>query len=483
MAVIALSLQFDTLTLEKLPIQLAIQQERLIKKNDAELMNVQEKPTNLAPIRSKNFKKKSDGKFKDNFAGTLRTQGTVVKCYRCGKPGYIKKNCMTKFSNKKDNKSQNNKNKGKDHENYNEEVICVVSECLFADGDLTGWWVDSGATRHIAKTKEDMIHMENLSPGMQKVYMGNNSYCDVMGVGTYRLNVDGTSIILTEVLYVPSMRRNLVSVPALTGKCFEVRFVSEKVTVGKHGRTMFDEKYVKEHGMFKLNEMNKSSNSAYIDCAMNVSTNLWHERLGHVSINKMKTLAQQGIIPDINVNDFTKCKACLYGKMTRKPFPSEVIRATDLLEIIHTDICGHFRVQTHSGKLYFITFIDDFSRFGYIYLIKYKSEALEKFKEYKYEVERQLGKNIKVIRSDRGGEYTSNEFLEHCKDLEINSQRTMPRIPQQNGVAERCNRTLLNMVRSMLAGAQLPKVFWGEAVLTAMYTINRVPCKAVPTTP
>ncbi|KAF3781007.1 hypothetical protein EJ110_NYTH37601 [Nymphaea thermarum] len=129
-------------------------QERLTKRNDAELMNVQEKPTNLAPIRSKDFKKKSDGKFKCNFAGTQRTQGTIVKCYRCGKPEHIKKNCRSKFPNKKDNKSQNNKNNGKDLEDYNKEVICVVSECLFADGDLTGWWVDSRVTRHIAKQKK-----------------------------------------------------------------------------------------------------------------------------------------------------------------------------------------------------------------------------------------------------------------------------------------------------------------------------------------
>ncbi|KAF3792772.1 Retrovirus-related Pol polyprotein from transposon TNT 1-94 [Nymphaea thermarum] len=137
---------------------------------------------------------------------------------RCGKSGHIKKNCRTKFPSKKGNNSQGNYNRRKPQEDSDREVICVVSECLFADGDLTGWWVDSGATHHIAKTKEGVIHMENLSLKTHKVYMGNNSYCDVMGIGTYRLNVGGTSVVLNEVLYVPSMRRNLVSVPALTGK-------------------------------------------------------------------------------------------------------------------------------------------------------------------------------------------------------------------------------------------------------------------------
>ncbi|KAF3790622.1 hypothetical protein EJ110_NYTH16182 [Nymphaea thermarum] len=156
------------------------------------------------------------GKFEGNFAGTQRTQGTVVKCYRCGKPGHINKNCKTKFQNK------NNNN----------------------DKDMTGWWVDSVATRHITKTKEYVICMEDLSSG-HKVYMGNNSYCDIMGVGSYQLNVGDISVVLNEVLYVPSMRRNLVSVPALTGKGFEVRFVPKKVTMGKkHGRTMFDGKYI-----------------------------------------------------------------------------------------------------------------------------------------------------------------------------------------------------------------------------------------------
>ncbi|KAF3778403.1 hypothetical protein EJ110_NYTH43610 [Nymphaea thermarum] len=150
-----MSVQFDSLTLEKLPLQLALQQQRLNKRNRAELMIVQEKPVGShVPVKPKQFKNRNDGKFKGNFAGTKKSQGTVVKCYRCGKPGHIRKNCRTKFTNMKDNKGQGNYNRRKPQEDSDKEVICVVSECMFADGDLTGWWVDSGATRHIAKTKE-----------------------------------------------------------------------------------------------------------------------------------------------------------------------------------------------------------------------------------------------------------------------------------------------------------------------------------------
>ncbi|KAF3789388.1 Retrovirus-related Pol polyprotein from transposon TNT 1-94 [Nymphaea thermarum] len=116
---------------------------------------------------------------------TKKSEGTVVKCYRCRKPGHIRKNCRTKFLNKKDNNGQYHNNRRKLQGDSDKEVICVVSECLFADGDWTGWWVDLGVTHHIAKTTECVIHKEELSPGTNKVYMGNNSYCDVMGIGTY----------------------------------------------------------------------------------------------------------------------------------------------------------------------------------------------------------------------------------------------------------------------------------------------------------
>ncbi|KAG8481016.1 hypothetical protein CXB51_025737 [Gossypium anomalum] len=122
---------------------------------------------------------------------------------------------------------------------------------------------------------------------------------------------------------------------------------------------------------------------------------------------------------------------------------------------------------------------DDFSRYGYVYLMRHKSEALEKFKEFKNEVQNQLGKTIKTLRSDRGGEYLSLEFDDLLKECGIVSQLTPPGTPQWNGVSERRNRTLLDMVRSMMSHADLPTFFWGHALETTIFTLNCVPSKSV----
>ncbi|KAL4319558.1 hypothetical protein GQ457_18G012180 [Hibiscus cannabinus] len=122
-------------------------------------------------------------------------------------------------------------------------------------------------------------------------------------------------------------------------------------------------------------------------------------------------------------------------------------------------------------------------RYGYKYLMPHKSEALEKFKEFKNEVQNQHGKSIKALRSDRGGEYLSQNFDELLKECGIVSQLTPPGTPQWNGVSERRNRTLLDMVRSMMSHIDLPTSFWGYALETAAFTLNRVPSKSVQKTP
>ena len=144
------------------------------------------------------------------------------------------------------------------------------------------------------------------------------------------------------------------------------------------------------------------------------------------------------------------------------------------------------------GQKYFITFIDDYSRYMYLYMFHHKSEALEAFKVFKAEVEKQCSKQIKIVRTDRGGEYygryiedgqAHGPFAKFLQDNGIVAQYTMPGSPDQNGVAERRNRTLMDMVRSMLSSSKLPKSLWVEALKTAVYILNRVSTKAVLKTP
>ena len=129
--------------------------------------------------------------------------------------------------------------------------------------------------------------------------------------------------------------------------------------------------------------------------------------------------------------------------MAKAPFPGKGQRARDLLELIHSDVCGPMSLQARGGYSYFITFTYDFSIYGYLYLIKHKSEALDKFKEFKNEVENQTGRKIKALRSDRGGEYLSQEFIDYLKLCRIVTQLTPPGTPEWNGVSERRNHTLM----------------------------------------
>jgi hypothetical protein len=204
-------------------------------------------------------------------------------------------------------------------------------------------------------------------------------------------------------------------------------------------------------------------------------TYIWHFRLGHISEKRMKKLHNDGLLTSFE--SYETCEACLLGKMTKMPFSGFLERASDLLELIHTDACRPMSTTAIGGYQYFITFADDLSRYGYVYSMKHKFETFEKFKEFPSEVENQRGKKIKTLRSDHGGDYLSHEFSSHLKSCGIVPQLTPPGTPQRNGVSEQCNRTLLDMVRSMMSQSDLPLSFWGYALETAAFTLNRVPSR------
>src|SRR5438132_6908191 len=174
---------------------------------------------------------------------------------------------------------------------------------------------------------------------------------------------------------------------------------------------------------------------------------------------------------------------CVQSKQTRKPHRAAEERNLALLELIHSDLCEMNGVLTKGGKKYFMTLIDDSSRFCYVYLLKTKDEALDYFKMYKAEVENQLDRKIKRLRSDRGGEYFSNEFNLFCSEHGIIHERMPPYSPQSNGVAERKNRTLTDLVNAMLDTTGLSKAWWGEPILTVCHVLNRIPTKNKDITP
>ena len=159
------------------------------------------------------------------------------------------------------------------------------------------------------------------------------------------------------------------------------------------------------------------------------ATYLWHCRFGHICVKRMKKLHKDGFSESLGYESFNACEPCLLGKMTKTAFSGTMERATDLLEIIHTDVYRPMSIKARGGYRYFLTFTDDLSRYGYIYLMKHKSETFEKFKEFQSEVENLRNKKTKYLRSDHGGEYLSYEFGLHLKQCGIVSQLTPPGTP------------------------------------------------------
>lgn len=200
-------------------------------------------------------------------------------------------------------------------------------------------------------------------------------------------------------------------------------------------------------------------------------TMLWHQRLGHIGEKGLRILHGKGM--NNSSLDFDFCENCVYGKQNRVSFPSGGKRTKQILELVHSDVFGPVKVPSLGKSVYYVSFIDDFSRNKWIYFLKKKSEVFDRFKEFKALVENQTEKKIKVLRTDNGGEFCCKEFEEFCKKCGIARQKTTPYTPQQNGVAERMNKTLMERARSMLNGVGLGQEFWAEAVDTACYLINR----------
>ena len=330
--------------------------------------------------------------------------------------------------------------------------------------------------------------------------MGDGKSVEVEAIGHFRLLLGtGYFLDLLDTFIVPSFRRNLVSVSLLDKFGYFCSFGNNQFSlsinsnvVGTGFLCVYDNLYLLDTIIAYNESLHMESRGTKRKLSKDNSASLWHKRLGHISKTRVERLVSDGILDSLDFTDFDVCIACIKGKQTKmKKLGAN--RTKDVLEFIHTNICGPFPTASWNGQQYFISFIDDYSRYGYLFLIHEKSQSLDVFKTFKAEVENQLNKRIKCVRSDRGGEYYGRydgsgeqrpgpfaKFLEECG---IVPQYTMPGSPSMNGVAERRNRTLKDMVRSMISHSSLPESLWGEALKTAAYILNRVPTKAAAKTP
>jgi len=201
------------------------------------------------------------------------------------------------------------------------------------------------------------------------------------------------------------------------------------------------------------------------------SPDVIHSRLGHPSLSKL-----QAMVPSLSRLATLECQTCHLGKHVRSSFSSRPDpRAASPFSVIHSDVWGPSRVTSHLGFRYFVTFIDDFSRCTWLYLMKDRSELFTHFKSFCFEIQNQFQTSIKILRSDNAREYFSASFSSYLSSQGILHQSSCPHTPQQNGVAERKHRHLIETARTLLLHTHVPLKFWGEAILTACYLINRMP--------
>jgi hypothetical protein len=348
------------------------------------------------------------------------------------------------------------------------------------------WVFDTGSMIHTCKSLQSLSETRRFARGELDVRVGNGAKVAVLAVGTYHLSLpSGLVLELNNCYCIPTLSKNIIS-----SSCLEqvdgLKIVIENKCCSIFRNGIFYAECPLVNGLYVLDLEDKSV------CNINVMrlrpndlnpTFIWHCRLGHINEKHIEQLHKDGLLSSFDFESFETCESYLLGKMTKALFTSHSKRASDLLGLVHTDVCGPISSIARGGFQYFITFTDDFSRYGYIYLMRHKSGSFENFKEFQNEEQNQLSKTIKYLRSDHGGEYLSLEFGDHLKKCGIVPQLTPPGTPQWNGVSKRRNRTLLDMVWLMMSQADLPLSFWGYALETAAFTLNRVPSKSVEKTP
>lgn len=398
---------------------------------------------------------------KTGKAQTSMSKQKVIKCYKCKQTGHYRNQCP------KDVKDSSN-NKVSERKQTNAFSAVFLNGC-FSKND---WYIDSGASGHLTANEHWITNVSN-NHTVQEIIVANKEKVSVKCSGDVRLTTltDNCEydVVVEGVLCVPSLTTNLISVSQLIAKGNKVLFKDDGCQIFNKCNELVATACLL-NGVYKLRIPERLA-------AVVTSSEIWHRRLGHINTNYLSKMqeAVEGLTLDRKAEiSKSSCIVCCEGKQNRLPFPHNGNRSDDLLQIIHTDVCGPFKNVSLGGSRYFILFIDDYSRYTYIYFLKNKNEAFECFQRYKPEVENKLNRKIKILRSDNGKEFVNKEFDNYLRKAGIVHQKSNPYTPEQNGLAERFNRTVVEKARCLLFDAKMDESFWAEAANTAVYLQNRI---------
>jgi len=409
--------------------------------------------------------------FSKNTSKTKSRDKDII-CHYCKKKGHKISECFKLQNKEKQLGSGSGDHSGSNvAESDSDFVLAATDSSEAADG----WVIDTGSTFHLTPNKHWFSSYESMSGGM--VVMGNGDRCEVAGVGSVRLRThDGLVKVLSDVRHVPKASKNLISVGSLTAKGYKFSGEDDCISITKGSLILMKGKKLGPGKLYMLKGETVVGDAAVASSLSGEeNAQLWHMRLGHMSEKGMAVLNKRGLFGSQKIGSLDFCEYCVLGKQKRVSFSAAKHTTKAILDYVHSDLWGPSQVPSKGGARYMLTFIDDFSRKTWVYILKQKSDVFQNFQQWKVMIENQTGKKIKILRTDNGLEFCSSEFDNFCKDAGIVRHRTVRHTPQQNGVAERLNRTLLERARCMLLNADLTKDFWAEAVCTACYLVNRSP--------
>ncbi|CAI7873703.1 unnamed protein product [Closterium sp. NIES-53] len=319
--------------------------------------------------------------------------------------------------------------------------------------------LDSGATCGMVPRRDLFTTYHSLPPNSRNVIVGSGDTLQAIGIGTITVKgKEGEVLNLKGVLHVPRLAANLLS-------CSQLAMQEYICTFTMGGCT------------------DAACSTRWRDVEQ-VTADLLHLRMEHAGRQQLVDCVKKGELKGVEIKEGggqpSKCPDCTTGKLPRTSFPTSTTRASAPLELVHTDVCGPMQTpEREKGSKYFITFLDDFSHLGWVTLVKTKDEVAKVFKRWIRYAEREAGAKVKILRSDRGGEYMGKDLESFLEDKGITHQLSVAYTPQKNGAAERLNRTLIDLARAMLAHAQLDHTWWGAAVQYANWVKNRMGSKGL----